>query len=422
MDFQRGKSFLSRNDFEAAQFYFDKVIDSLMNSEAHHPGSQLENTKFLNDYLQQISTLELAYLKKHASANIEQGDALLEEAIEIPLYLQPDLFTLGTDVSENAAASSPSPEVPITINKKVLSFLKAFRTVRRQNIQNALNRSDQYIDTFKQIFRDYQIPEDLAYLPIIESGFRVGALSRARAMGVWQFMAGTARMFGLRVDWVVDERRDPFKAAAAAARYLKVLYNKYGDWYLALACYNGGTRRVSRGIRRLKTKDFFKIARSRYIRRETRNYVPAYLASLLIAKTPEQYGFVIEPQKSIFGDTKVVQTPSPVSLKDMAAVTGVPYETLKQINPQLLQDFTPFNQKYYSIRLPKDTDESALENLKKLPPEKKLFTGWYRVRRGDSLYSIARKFRTSVHRIKQTNKLRSNLIRPGKRLLIPRGF
>jgi membrane-bound lytic murein transglycosylase D len=132
------------------------------------------------------------------------------------------------------------------------------------------------------------------------------------------------------VDWVVDERRDPFKAAAAAATYLKHLYKKYGDWYLALAAYNGGTRRLDRAIRRLKTKDFFKIAKHRwYIRRETRNYVPAFLAALMIAKIPEKYGFTVEPDEKIFENTKTVQTPSPVSLKDMASLTGVPYSTLQ---------------------------------------------------------------------------------------------
>lgn len=349
----------------------------------------------------------------------QQESSYMEDMLSAPTFYSPE-----EEVSQfrrKLEAERPSYSIPITINSSVLSFIKAFRTVRRENISRALNRSVQYIDEFKRMFKEYGIPEDLAYLPLIESGYRVNAVSRARARGMWQFMASTARMYGLRVDWLVDERLDPFKAAAAAAKYLKDLHTQLGDWYLALAAYNGGTGRLNRAIRRLKTKDFFKISSHRWLlRRETRNYVPAFLASLIIAKIPQEYGFSIEPEESIFTETKIVQTPSPVSLKDMASVTGVPYETLKRINPELTHEFTPFDRKYYSIRLPLETDETLTAQLKRVPPEKEMFIGWYRVKRGDSLYGIALKFGTSVTQIKKTNKLRSNLIHPGKRLLIPR--
>jgi membrane-bound lytic murein transglycosylase D len=316
----------------------------------------------------------------------------------------------------------PHYDVPVIQNSWVMSFLIAFMNQRRNNIQNALNRSVEYIDEFKRIFREEGVPEDLAYLPIIESGYRVRATSRARALGVWQFMASTARMFGLRVDWVVDERQNPYKSARAAAKYLKHLHEQFGDWYLALACYNGGPRRITRGMKRMKTKDFFKIARSRrYLRRETRNYVPAFLASLIIAKNPTVYGFKVEEIDKIFHDSKHVTIPSPVKLEDVARLANISYKELKQINPELIRDFTPFDKKSYTIRLPKSVNENSLSEIKRLPPSKRYFVGWYRVRRGDSLYSIARKFQTSVKRIKKTNKLHSNLIRPGKRLLIPRG-
>lgn len=353
-------------------------------------------------------------------ADIEQQESsYLEDMISVPL-LDPTQQEV-TAFKQTLENELPNYTLPITVNSWVLSFVKAFRTHRRENIQRALNRSVEYVAEFRRIFREYGVPEDLAYLPIIESGYRVNALSRARARGVWQFMSRTARYYGLRVDWIVDERSDPFKAAAAAARYFRDLYDRYGDWYLALAAYNGGTRRLDRAIRKLKTKDFFKIAKYRWhLRRETRNYVPAFLAGLMIAKIPEKYGFTLQPEPSPFTGTKQVQAPSPISLKDLAAATGVPYNTLKKMNPELAHEFTPFNKKFYDIRVPESMDESLLVSLKRTPPEKKLFVGWYRVRRGDSLYIIARKFGTSVRKIKRTNKLRSNLIRPGKRLLIPR--
>jgi membrane-bound lytic murein transglycosylase D len=271
------------------------------------------------------------------------------------------------------------------------------------------------------LFHEHGLPEELAYLPIIESGYRFNALSRARARGVWQFMAATARMFGLRVDWVVDERLDPFKSALAAAKYLKTLYKDYGDWYLALACYNGGTRRVDRAIRRLRSRDFFRLARTRYLRRETRNYVPAFLASVIIARSPEEYGFVYEGEPVVFVNTRWIELPSPVDLAQISRLSGVPVSRIKQLNPELIRDFTPFNIKTYRMRFPSEIPDDWIAQIKRLPPEKKYFVGWYRVKRGDNLYQIARRFGTSVWKIKRVNKLKSNMIHPGDRLLIPRG-
>ena len=234
----------------------------------------------------------------------------------------------------------PWGTIPITINPQVVSFIKAFRSTRKKNICNALNRSVEYIDEFKRIFKEQGIPGDLAYLPLIESGYRIQALSRARALGIWQFMPSTARLFGLKVDWVVDERKDPYKSAAAAAKYLKRLYEDFGDWYLAIAAYNGGTGRLKRAMQRLKTRDFFKIAgHRRHIRRETRNYVPAFLAALIIAKDPGTYGFTIEEDKEekIFANTKIIQIPSPVDMKQVADLADISFNELQKINPELIR-------------------------------------------------------------------------------------
>jgi membrane-bound lytic murein transglycosylase D len=420
--FRKGKELILAEDIDGARSYFDRVMDILLDTKAINMANHQE---YLNHYSREISEIELSYLEDQAlsSENSEEHEAFLAEVISTPLF--PPTANEIRKIREKMDQLKPKYTIPITINSKVVSFIKAFSSIRKKNIQNALNRSVEYIDEFKKIFKQYELPEDLAYLPMIESGYRVQALSRARARGIWQFMAYTGRAFGLRVDWVVDERLDPYKSAAAAAKFLKKLYEEFGDWYLALACYNGGTRRIKKAIKKLKTKDFFKIAKHRwYIRRETRNYVPAFLAALVIAKNPETYGFVIEKDKEekIFTQTKVIQIPSPVDLKQVAALTKVSYNQLQKINPELIREFTPFNKDYYSLRVPDTLDETTLAELKRLPPAKKYFVGWYKVRRGDSLYSIARKFNTSVNKIKKANKLRSNLIHPGKRLLIPRGI
>ena len=421
--FQKGKELIIAGDIEGADYYFDRVISILQDAEETE--KTFNHQEYLEHYTRKISGIEMNYMKTRSpsSGTVEEHEGYLDEVITTPLF-PPSAQEIKV-IREKTDHQGPQYTIPITINPKVVSFIKAFRGIRKKNIRNALNRSVEYIDEFKRIFKEQGLPEDLAYLPLIESGYRIHALSRARARGVWQFMASTARAFGLRVDWVIDERRDPYKSAAAAARYLKKLYEGFGDWYLALAAYNGGTGRLNRAIKRLKTKDFFKIAGHRwYIRRETRNYVPAFLAALIIAKDPENYGFTIEKDKEekIFANTKTIQIPSPVDVKQAAALANISYHELQKINPELIREFTPFDKNLYSIRVPNTVDQSTLTQLKRLPPAKKYFVGWYKVKRGDSLYAIARKFNTSVKKIKKTNKLRSNLIHPGKRLLIPRGL
>ncbi len=413
-NFLKGKALINEGRSDAAGYYFDKAINILLNSVSDNP----EFSRIVNEYVIKISSIELNQLEYNNNISTEKEKALIDEVVNTRLF-KPSQKEIKK-IKQLAVISEPTFSIPIEINDKVVSFIKAFQTVRHKSIQNALDRSGIYIKRYKVIFNEAGIPEDLAYLPIIESGFRTNAYSRARAMGIWQFIKMTARLFGLRVDWILDERKDPEKSAYAAAKYLKYLYEKFDDWYLALASYNGGPGKVSRAIKRVGSRNFYRLAKSRYLRRETRNYVPAFIASLLIAKSPEKYGFIVNEPDKLYNNSKIVKIISPVSLKSVSALLNRPYSELKKLNPEIVRDFTPFNKKEYELRIPIGSDESVLEQLKRLPPKSRYFAGWYRVRKGDSLYSIARKFRTSVRKIKRVNKLRSNLIRPGKRLLIPR--
>ena len=289
--FQQGKTCLEKGDMAAARSCFNQTMDVFLDAGVGAQDSDSKN--ILNDYVKKIADIELNYLKDKNSPENGQHEAFLDQVISTPLFLpsEKDVLDLKQKVNEAAVVSY---SIPVIVNSQVVSFLKAFQTIRHDGIQRALDRMVEYIAPFKEIFRQYEIPEDLVYLPIIESGFRVDATSRARARGAWQFMAATARLFGLRVDWQVDERLDPFKAAAAAARFMKDLYQEYNDWYIVLACYNGGPRRVKKAMRVLQTSDFFTINQTRHIRRETKNYVPAFLASLIIARAPQEYGFKIK--------------------------------------------------------------------------------------------------------------------------------
>jgi len=418
MLYEKGKEYFLKGDISKSRYYFDKSLDILLNIETKNKS----NIKYVYSLIDKISNIELDYYNDNLVTK-DGGDDQIDfvKLITTPLF-NPSKKEIEEIRKRLLNKVELKYSIPIVINSKVVSFIKAFQTVRKKSIQRALNRSLEFIDEFKIIFKSYGIPEDIAYLPIIESGFRINALSRARARGMWQFMASTARLFGLRVDWVVDERRDPYKSAHAAAKYLKNLYDQFGDWYLALACYNGGTRRIKRAIYRLNTRDFFDIAKSRYIRRETRNYVPAFIASVIIAKNPEDYGFELKKEEPKLENSELIKVPSPIDLRHVSKLLNVSVKKLKELNPELIRYFTPFNKKYYMLRVPMGSETLKLSKLKRLPPEKKYIVGWYRVRRGDSLYSIARRFGTSVRKLKRINGLRSNLIRPGKRLIIPRGF
>jgi hypothetical protein len=414
VNFSKGEELIKNGEVDGSKYFFDRAINILLDSNSDN----FDGKKPLMWLVDRIASLELSYLLESEPDDMDRHQNFLQEVIATPLFT-PSKKDVSR-IEQKLIKERPQYNFPIQVNSKVVSFLVAFQSIRHESIQNALNRSTAYIDTFRSIFRQYQIPEDLVYLPIIESGFRSEAVSRAGARGIWQFMASTARMFGLRVDWIVDERRDPVKATVAAAKYLKCLYDEYGDWYLALACYNGGTRRVNRAIQNLKTRDFFSISRTRYLRRETRNYIPAFLASLIIAKSYREYGFIQTETENSWQKTKIVDIPSPVDIKTIAGLLDIPANTLKALNPELIHDFTPFDKNLYSIRLPHHVDENIISGIDRLPPEKEFFVGWYRVKKGDNLYQIARKFNTTIYKIKKTNKLRSSLIKPGRRLLIPR--
>ncbi len=412
--FQQGKVCLEKGDMAGAVARFDQAVDMLLDSATAEDGRRAA----LDGLVRKIADIELSFLKDKNSPENGEHEAFLDQVIATPLFLpsEKDVQELRQKVSE---AVDVAYSLPVIVNPQVVSFLKAFQTIRHEGIQRALDRMGEFIGPFKDIFRGHGLPEDLAYLPIIESGFRVDATSRARARGAWQFMASTARLFGLRVDWQVDERLNPFKAADAAARFLKHLYEEYNDWYIALACYNGGPRRVEKAMRALQTADFFAINQSRHIRRETKNYVPAFLASLIIARSPQEYGFSLGGGEPVFTGSKTVVVPSPVSLPLIAERLQMPMADLKKLNPELLRDFTPSYVSEYNLRVPSEADEAVLADLERIPAAKIPKYNSYRVRPGDTLSVIARRHGTTVRRIQEANRMRSTLIRPGMNLIIP---
>jgi membrane-bound lytic murein transglycosylase D len=317
----------------------------------------------------------------------------------------------------------PISDIPLTLNSKVEYFLYYFQTRGKPSFSRWLSHSARYIPMMKEILRREGMPEDLVYVAMIESGFQMHARSWANAVGPWQFMPGTGRRYDLRIDQWIDERKDPVKATTAAALYLKELYSLFkGDWYLAAAGYNAGENKILRAISMYNTNDFWEISQGSYLKPETKQYVPKLLAAAIIAKDPARYGFSdIAYLTPIEYDT--VTIPSRTNLDLAAKLSGTTYESIKELNPDLLHWCTPPNYPNYQLKIPKGSKlKFALEYAE--IPEDQRFTervmySRYKVRKRETLKSVARRFGTSPAAVAKLNGLGLKSRIAGKSLLVP---
>jgi len=318
-------------------------------------------------------------------------------------------------------------DIPIVINDRVQYFIKFFQTVVRDRFAQWLKRSGRYIPIMRDVLREHGLPEDLVYLAMIESGFNPTARSYRQAVGPWQFIEGTALKYGLRVDWWVDERRDPIKSTIAAARYLKDLYDQFRCWYLAAASYNAGEGAVSRAMRRYQVEDYWQLIEYPGLKQETKEYVPKMIAAALIAKNPEKYGFKdIEYDPPLEWDEVVL--PPGTSLEAVAMCANTSLEEVKNLNPHLLRQSTPPDTSY-PVRIPKGREAIFWECFLALPlPKKQLMfvkvksnhLRKYKVQKGDTLFKISKRFGVSLQELKVVNHIKnSSNLKIGQELLIP---
>jgi len=242
-------------------------------------------------------------------------------------------------------------DVPIQMNKQVRAYLVYFSTERKGVIRRYLARSTRYLPMIKQVFQEAGLPEDLAYLAMIESGFNNKAYSPAAACGMWQFIKGTGLRYGLAINNYVDERRDPEKATRAAANYLLDLYKQFGSWYLAAASYNCGEGRVQRELNQSNHKNFWELSANQCLPTETKNYVPQMIAATIIAKNPQKFGFTHVPYLPPLKTDKV-KVKETTSLTAAAVAVNVPPEEIQALNPELLRGVTPPETPAYTLNLP----------------------------------------------------------------------
>ncbi|NTV51572.1 MAG: transglycosylase SLT domain-containing protein [Candidatus Firestonebacteria bacterium] len=383
-----------------------------------------------------------------------QGDFLSAEvsthAAGVLLY-DPLFFPKGDEVKRSAELASTLSLLTVRINRflhevkpeleperfslavpfnpRIEGEIDRFLTGGREEFARWLRRSGRYLEKMRETFRREDLPEDLVYLALVESGFNPRNRSSKQAVGLFQFMLGTAEMVGLKSDLWKDERRDPDKAALAAIRHLKSLYQEFGDWDLALAAYNAGSGRVWQSIKSQGVRDYWQLA----LPPETEAYVPRFYAALVISREPELYGF--SPVLDAKVDAEEIEVPGGVDLKVVAACAGVTPSAIAELNVELTKNCTPPGTDPYTLRLPPGTGARFQTAFAALTPAAKFLSAEeiarrrfkgvymvYTVKGGDSLYTIARKFHTTVPKITQGNPLMRNrrYIHPGEKLRIYR--
>lgn len=407
-----------KKKWDEAQYNFEKAIDILTSMDLTFDTTNSENIILEHSYQRLMNEITSDYKLTLFNLNILSEEAS-PYAIEEKFRLLDSLtgFARDTIYTADVGMQEVTYDMPIILNDRVKKWIIYFQTSARKNMEIWLARSSMYIPIMEGILEEEGVPHDLVYLPIIESGFSARAYSSVAAIGFWQFMSYTAKDWGLKINWWYDERRDFEKSTRAAAKYLKYLHETTNDWRHALTAYNGGLRNVNimKTNRHNKGKDYWdwRIRNS-----QMRNFVPKYMAAAIIAKQPERYGFDIQFSEPLEWD--VITIDRAIYLKDVAKSTGVSVEKIKELNPAILRDYTPPDMKQFRLRIPKGRSQQFFASYADMKSPKE--TSWvrHRIRRGETVSTIANKYRVSQSAIIQANNLRRPYrIYVGHTLMIP---
>ena len=417
--FLAGERELKLGHLDRARVEFDRAVEMLLDSP-YGARTDARLREHFDRLVDRINAHEVTALAQgDGFAEKKSEPASIDELLKIATFPKP-APAAETEKTVKADLAATEHDVPIPQNDRVLAYVELFQGRLRDYIHESLTRGTKYMPMIQDVFRAEGLPLDLAYIPVIESGFKTNALSKASAKGPWQFMRATATEQGLKTDWYVDERSDPEKATVAAARYLKTLHNMFdGDWHLVLAAYNGGLGRVQRALKRSGQDDFWSLSNSsRYLPRETREYVPLILAAIIVAKNPSQYGFDITAEEPIAYEKVLV--PRAIDLRRAAEWTGRSIDDIQALNPELRRWTTPVKAEY-ELKVPEGTAGLFRARLASASPNDLVALTWYTVKKGETIATIARKLKVSRVDLAEANHLSTrSKIKPGQTLVVPR--
>lgn len=361
-----------------------------------------------------------------AEVNPDEIDDSIDQ--ELQASIEGHVPEIGSEQDEIGQAITQG--LPVELNANVDRWIDYFTKKNPEAFQRFLDRGQPYKKMIVATLRDAGVPSELYYLAMIESGFVLNAHSHASAKGFWQFIPGSGRRYGLRVDGYVDERVDPWRATVAASLYLADLNNVFNSWYLAMAAYNAGEGRIMGAIMRGKTRDFWELVRKKALPSETMDYIPKVLAAYIVGKNPEKYGFRVPdaPSHEAFAGVTV---PSPIKLSSIADETQIPLADLQKFNPHLKTGVTPQDAPNYKIWIPKRFEKDFKDSAGRLAEHRMTakvqapriasetkIRSFHRVKRGEHLTSISTKYGVSVAQLKQMNNLRSNTLFRGQKLKV----
>lgn len=425
---------LARQEFDAA---LETLLEADVDAETHYMLSQTYDRLFYK-----IHTLELKhrYLQDLANDSLPEIATSTEELEASLSYMRPEFFEEEQEPEQEEETTSPiffdyaAEEVlgNIVIDESDTEVMKYVKEISRDRSQyrKGLERSVQYLPMIAEIFKSQQIPIELAFIPLLESNFRIDAVSPAGAVGLWQFVSGTAKCYGLKIDKWVDERRDPEKSTRAAAAYLKDLYDMLGDWDLALAGYYMGEYKVHQAIGKHRTRDISALAATRTFGQGAKHYVSRMKAIMYIARNHQEFGVSFAHVSPVRYET--VHVKKGLSLQTLAQELGTTYKELCQLNPELKQGKTPPGSGTYTLKVPEGIGSIVLAKVTSMEPEpekpapkpasakaKKQET-IYVVKRGDNLSKIAKKYGLDANLLKEVNNIRNvKGLQVGQKLKIP---
>jgi membrane-bound lytic murein transglycosylase D len=411
-EYQSGQDNYLAGHLEAAKQNFDSAFNQLLGS-----GFDLRSddrlAHELDRILDGINGLELAAL--------QQGDGFAEQKSEPAPIDEANELTPAVDPTIKAKAEAEikftHSDLPLVMTDQVAGYINYFSNRGRGTLEHALARSGRYEDMIRRTLQEEGVPQELIYLAQAESGFHPLAVSRAGARGMWQFMGSRAKGYGLERSWWVDDRQDPEKATRAAAHHLKDLYTQFGDWYLAMAAYNSGPGTVQSAVKRTGFADFWELYRRNVLPKETRNYVPIIVAVTIMAKNPTQYGLdSVVKEKPVPYDT--VKIDYPIDLRLAAECVDVTTSDLLDLNPSLLRLTTP-KDRAFELHLPAGTADKFQTAVASIPADKRVWWRYHKVQSEETLASIARTFHTTAKAIAEANDLNDDSIEPEARLIIP---